>query len=137
MYSIEATNAKNWRWISGLFEGRAAAEAFLQLVPAPSRSMQQIVEISAQTYPVFIIEDKGFEYGDLAFIQERLKTLRPRGDEDHIHMNVYAVLEDFAPKVPGRDNMGALMHWHITDWSLVPPRSEVLDEELRELAGNA
>lgn len=137
MYSIEATNAKSWKWISGIFQTFEEAEGFLNLVPEPARSLQRILEIQPAKYPVFIIENNGFQYGDLGFIQTRLKSLTPSGDEDHIHMNVYAVLEDFIPDVPGRDSMGSLLHWHITDEALVPPRSEVFDEELRELARNA
>ncbi len=137
MYSIEATNAKNWKWISGIFQTLADAEGFLSLVPEPARSLQRIVEIQATKYPGFIVEDNGFQYGDLGFIQTRLKGLTPYGDEDQVHMNVYAVLEDFAPDIPGRDSMGSLLHWHITDELLVSPRSEVFDEELKELARSA
>lgn len=136
MYSIEAQNSKGWKWISGIFQSLAGAEGFLVLIPEAARALQRIVEIQPEKYPLFIIEDNGFQYGDLGFIQTRLKSLSPDGDEDHVHMNVYAVLEDFVPKVPGRDSMGSLLHWHITNESLVPPRSEVFDEELKELARN-
>jgi hypothetical protein len=52
-------------------------------------------------------------------------------------LNVYAIREDFAPSEPGIDSMGSLLHWHITDWTLVPPRSEVFDEELAKIARDA
>lgn len=134
MFAIEATNTKKWRWIAGVFQHRSDAEAFLLAVPEAARAMQHIVELPAIRYPVFVIEDRGFEYGDIDFIRSRLKSLIPHGDEDHIHMNVYAIREDFAPSKAGIDSMGALLHWHITDWTLVSPRSEVFDEELLEIA---
>jgi hypothetical protein len=99
--------------------------------------MQHIVEVPVSRYPVFVIEDGGFEYGDINFVRAKLRSLLPQGDEDHIHMNVYAVREEFAPTEPGIDSMGGLLHWHITDWTLVPPRSEVFDEELAEIARDA
>ena len=137
MFSIEATNTKKWRWIAGIFAHRATAEAFLLSVPEAARSMQHIVELPVSRYPVFVVEERGFEYGDLNFVRAKLQGLVPHGDEDHIHMNVYAVREDFAPTRPGIDSMGGLLHWHITDWTLVPPRSEVFDEELSEIARDA
>ena len=137
MFSIEATNTKKWRWIAGIFAHRGAAEAFLLSVPEAARSMQHIVELPVSSYPVFVIEYRGFEYGDVNFVRAKLKGLVPHGNEDHIHMNVYAVREDFAPIRPGIDSMGGLLHWHITDWTLVPPRSEVFDEELAEIARDA
>ncbi|MEK8035035.1 hypothetical protein AACH06_29820 [Ideonella sp. DXS29W] len=137
MFSIEATNAKKWRWIAGVFKDRSAAEAFLQAIPDANRAMQQLVELSVASYPIFVIEDRGFEYGDLSFVRARLGALVPCGDEDHVHMNVYAIREDFVPVKPGVDSMGSLPHWHITDRALVPPRSEVFDEELARIARNA
>jgi len=137
MFAIEATNTKKWRWIAGVFKQRSAAEAFLIAVPEAARKMQHIVEVPVSSYPVFVIEDRGFEYGDIDFVRAKLKSLVPKGDEDHIHLNVYAIREDFAPSEPGIDSMGGLLHWHITDWTLVPPRSEVFDEELAEIARDA
>jgi hypothetical protein len=137
MFAIEATNTKNWRWIAGVFKQRDAAETFLLSVPAAARQMQHIVEVPVSSYPIFVIEDRGFEYGDISFVRSKLKSLVPKGDEDYIHFNFYAIREDFAPSKPGIDSMGALPHWHITDWTLLSPRSEVFDEELAEIACDA
>jgi hypothetical protein len=112
-------------------------ERFLNLVPESVRALQRIVEIQITNYPIFIVEDEGFQYGDLAFIQSVLKGLTPIGDEDHIHVNVYAVREDFAPDIPGTDYMGMLLHWHITDDSLAPPRLKALNAELRKIVHDA
>jgi hypothetical protein len=134
MFAIEATNPKKWRWIAAIFHDRHRAEAFLQSVPETARPLQHIVEIPVENYPVFVVEDQGFEYGDLAFVRAKLKGLTQKGDEDFIHLNVYAVKEDFSPDVPGIDGMGSLLHWHVTDDTLQPPRSVVFDEELEEIA---
>ena len=137
MYSIEATNPKDWKWIAGIFQTLTDAEGFLNLIPEPARALQRIVEIHTTNYPVFIVENEGFQYGDLAFIQSVLKGLTPIGDEDHIHLNVYAVREDFAPDIPGSDYMGSLLHWHITDDSLAPQRSKALYAELKKIVRDA
>jgi len=137
MFAIEATNTKGWRWIAGIFQERAAAEVFLLAVPDADRAMQHIVELPTNCYPVFVIEDRGFEYGDVNLVRARLRGLAPAGDEDHIHFNVYAIREDFAPTQPGADRMGGLLHWHVTDWTLKPPRSEVFEEELEEVVRGA
>ncbi|MFY7939595.1 MAG: hypothetical protein ACOVOX_01680 [Burkholderiaceae bacterium] len=134
MFAIEATNARKWRWIAGIFQHLDDAEQFLNSVPIQARAMQRIVEFPLQCYPVFIVEDQGFEYGDLDFVRAKLSALLPCGDEDQIHMNIYAVREDFVPAPPGVDSMGGLLHWHVTDWTLQPPRSAVFDEELSEIA---
>jgi|CXWL01.1.fsa_nt_gi transposase InsO family protein len=87
-------------------------------------------------YPVFIIEERGFEYGGINFVRAKLKSLVPHEDEDYVHMNVYAVCEDFAPAEPGIDYMGSLLHWHITDSTLLLPRSQVFDEMLVKIAND-
>lgn len=133
MYVIEATNAKGWRWISGVFHRRTDAQNFFDLIPEADRALQRIVDIPATLYPMFITENAGFEYGDLSFIQAKIQSLTPQKDPDHRHMNVYAVLEDFAPSIAGRDRMGALPHWHITDSTLEPQEAAALLQTLKKL----
>lgn len=57
----------------------------------------------------------------------------PKDDDDFIHLNIYAVKEDFVPDVPGLDRMGGLHYWHVTGDTLQHPRSAVFDEELGEI----
>jgi|GEM_PF-5868277 len=136
MFAIEATNSRKWRWIAGIFLQRTAAETFLQSALHAGRSELCIVDLPVQCYPVFIIEERGFEYGDVNPVRAELASLVPRGNEDHIHMNVYAVREDFAPSKPGVDVMGLLLHWHITDRYLEPRRLLAFDEELSSAVKN-
>jgi hypothetical protein len=44
-------------------------------IPESARSFQRIIEIPVTRFPFFIIEDRDFEYGGLAFVAERLKKL--------------------------------------------------------------
>jgi hypothetical protein len=137
MFAIEATNPKRWRWIVGIFEQRGSAEAFLNDIPDETSNEYKLVQLPHISYPFFIVEDDGFEYGGLGFIRARLSKLVPKQDEDFIHLNVYAVREDFVPEVPGVDSMGGLLHWHITDSALREPRCRVFALELAEFAGDA
>lgn len=132
MVAIEAQNNKGWRWISAICKDRRMAEAFLATVPPHLGTMQRFVEIPHDRYPLFVIEDRGFEYGNADLVRKRLAGLQPSGDEEAVMLNVYIVREDFVPERPGEDSMGYLYHWHITDDALKPPRSRVIDEELRE-----
>ena len=137
MFIIEATNAKNWRWISGIFQHHADAQAYFDTIPEPARSLQRIVEAPVSAYPFFIIEKSGFVYGDIGFVRARLRELVPKGEEEYSHFTLYVVREDFAPVKPGTDYMGILWHWHINDEHLAPAGSARLDSELAEIAGDA
>jgi hypothetical protein len=137
MVAIEAQNDKGWRWISAICQDRQTAEAFLATVPEHLRKMQRMVEIPQEGYPLFVIEDRGFEYGNAKLARKRLAELGPCGDEDAVLLNVYIVREDFVPEHPGEDSMGYLYHWHITDDALRPPRSRVIAEEIKDAERNA
>ncbi len=130
MFVIEAVNERGWRWISAICSERAVAEAFLSSIPLELLPIQRLREVEHVTYPLFVIEDRGFEYGNAEFVRERLAQLQPSGNEDNILLNVYIVRGDFTPPQPGEDSMGELYHWHITDDSLEPPRRDVIYEEL-------
>ncbi|MBC5767954.1 hypothetical protein [Ramlibacter albus] len=137
MVAIEAQNEKGWRWISAICRHRETAEAFLASVPPELRGFQRLVEIPHERYPLFVIEDRQFEYGKADLVRKRLAEPQPSGNEDAVLLNVYIVREDFVPQYPGRDSMGYLYHWHITDEALVPPRSHVIAEELLEAERDA
>jgi len=137
MFAIESTNSKGWRWISGLVATRTEAELQVAAVPESKRQFHRIVEVPVGKFPVFMIETNGFEFGEIEFVRQRLRRLEPTGEEDAIHFNVYAFTSRFLPEVPGRDEMGGILHWHITDDSLKSPRSEVFDSELADIANDA
>jgi hypothetical protein len=137
MVVIEAQNEKGWRWISAICREHQTAQAFLASIPPELRKFQRLLEIPHQNYPLFVIEDREFEYGNAAVVRKRLGALRPSGDEDAVLLNVYIVREDFVPEHAGKDSMGYLYHWHITDDALKPPRSRVISEELQEAERHA
>lgn len=134
MFVIESTNAKQWRWLSAVVRTYEEAHAQLQAIPESLRAFHRVVEHPGLDFPVFMVEAQGFELGSLDFIRARLRQLVPCGDDEHVHMNVYAIKDPFVPGRPGRDDMGRLLHWHITDLELGPPGSEVLDAEWAEIA---
>jgi hypothetical protein len=137
MHTIQSTNSKKWRWISALVITPTEAESQLLAIPEHLRHHHRIVEIPFSCFPVFMIEDNGFKFGDLEFIRHKLHNLKPTGDDNHVHLNVYAFKEAFAPERPGRDEMGRLLHWHVTDSTLRPPRAEVFDAEIAAIASDA
>jgi hypothetical protein len=105
-------------------------------IPESARSFQRIIEIPVTRFPFFIIEDRDFEYGGLAFVAERLKKLS-RVEVMTMSFERLRLRQGFRPSVPGTDNMGELKHWHVTDSSLKPPESKVFDQELAEIVGDA
>lgn len=120
-----------------VFSEHADAQSYFQSIPDEARSFQKIVELPEIKFPFFIIEDHGFEYGGLPMVRDRLRETTPTGKDDEVFFNIYAIRSEFRPAVPGVDNMGDLQHWHITDWTLTPPRSVVFDQELVEIASDA
>lgn len=130
MFVIEARNSRGWRWISAICQDQQRVVDFLASVPPELQPMRRVIEVPLHGYPMFIVEDHGFEYGSAEYVRERLSQLRPCGDEDAVRLNVYVVREDFLPDYPGRDCMGHLSHWHITDDALRPPRIDRIHEEL-------
>lgn len=136
MYALESVNTRGWRWVSGVFLDWDTAAYELGGIPPQPGTSHAIVQTEAEQFPIFIIENNGFRYVGLPELLERLDALEPRDDEDHVHFNVYALSECFKPEVPGRDEMGRILHWHITDSSSKEPRASVFRAELLEIAGD-
>jgi hypothetical protein len=101
------------------------------------RHFHRVVVTPNASFPLFIIEDQGFEYVNIEVVRSALASTKPRGDEDYIHFNVYAVRDEFKPSEPGEDEMGLFLHWHITDATLRQPRARVFKKELAEIASDA
>ena len=137
MFAIESTNAKQWRWISGVVATRMEAEQLVSTIPGSERKFHRIIQIPIDQFPFFMVESRRFEFGGVEFVREMLHRLEKAGDEDQIHFNVYAFSAPFLPSVPGRDEMGGILHWHVTDATLRPPRAAAFDAELASIAGAA
>ena len=104
MFLIESTNAKNWRWISGLVATRAEAELQLAATSESQRHFHKIVEISLPRSPIFMIEAQGSSSAISNSFASVFAFVEPAGDEDVVHFNVYAFKSHFLPEVPGRRN---------------------------------
>jgi hypothetical protein len=135
MYSIEATNEKGHRWISGIFKDRSDTEAYVLTIPTELRKSQSLIDVPFAGYPVYLAEDDSFQYLDIKGIEAKLASLKPVGNEDAILLNVYVVTEDFFSPTPGTDHMGALDHRHIFDSSLSQKRRNVILRELLKASG--
>lgn len=137
MFAIQSTNAKGWRWISGVVVSRAEAELSVAAIPEAVRHLHKIVELPGSEFPLFMIETDKFEFGGIELVRQRLREVEPTGVEDAVHFNIYAFKSRFLAEVPGRDEMGRVLHWHITDDTLRLPRAEVFDSELAEVGNDA
>lgn len=100
------------RWISGIFQCREEALAYLAI--APSENQPYLIESKLQNYPVYLLESFGLEFSllDVSEILQYCSHLERRGD-DWCYGNLYLIRQDWqAPKV-GADYMGLLPHLHL------------------------
>jgi hypothetical protein len=137
MYAIESENSNGRRWISGVFPYRESAQLELGRIASGPGASHILVQTSVDQFPLFIVEASGFSYVGLSELLRRLIATSPSNDEEYVHFNVYAVSAPYKPAVPGRDEMGGILHWHITDSALRGPRAGVLHAEFAELASDA
>ncbi|MDR0672194.1 MAG: hypothetical protein LBF93_00735 [Zoogloeaceae bacterium] len=119
MFVIESAR-QDWRWISAVVPTLTEAESEIARIPDAQRQFHRLIEIPCTAFPVFIVEDRDFAFGDMALVRARISALLPSGDEDAILLNVYVLESAFIPEIPGRDEMGGIYHWHITDSDLTP-----------------
>jgi len=121
MFAVQAADGLR-RWISGVFSSRAAADAYLTLIPDGDRSKHVVIDLGGMTYPLYVCEDdKGFRFlkEDEAIAELRRCTGDARrDDEDWCYTNLYRIGGDWQPKRPGTDYMGALPHHHVTNFTL-------------------
>jgi hypothetical protein len=137
MYAIESENSHGRRWISGVFPDRESAQLELGRLASEPGASHILVKTSADQFPLFIVEASGFSYVGLEELLHRLNATSPKNEEEYVHFNVYAVSAPYKPAVPGRNELGGILHWHITDSALREPRAGVLRAEFSELASDA
>jgi hypothetical protein len=117
MFAIKSTNPnQNWHWISAVVPTITEAESEIAKIPDTQRQFHRIVEVPCTTFPVFIVEDRDFEFGDIAFVRAKISQLasqlaktsllRPSGI-------VYVLESVYIPEIPGTDEMGRIDHWHV------------------------
>jgi hypothetical protein len=136
MFVIESARSDGKRWISGAFLHRENALVAVEAM-ALKPGTHVIQEVAHLTFPFFIIERQGFEYCTPVQAQAALNAIRSSGNPDHVHLNLYCVAAEYTPEVPGRDEMGRLQHWHISDRELLEPRSSDPWAMLAAVTGDA
>lgn len=96
-------------WVSGVFVDENEAGQFLVEARNNTAAFHEIVPIEAQSLPLTIVErDGGFQW-----LEGKLSTagreMAVREGED---VTFYEVRSTWRPTPAGRDDMGALPHWH-------------------------
>jgi hypothetical protein len=119
MHVVQAVDGSR-RWVSGVFRSKAATDAYLAQIPSPDRAKHSVLDLVGLSYPLYICEDsaEGFRFLTEAEIVAELKqyaTERRREDEDWCYTNLYRITDDWRPRRPGADSMGALPHYHVNN----------------------
>lgn len=113
MYVVTCTRDPR-SWVSGIFRERAAADAYLDEVPANLRPLQVLVKVSPSDYPVYVIEDaSGFTVHSAESLADLLSHLERVPDPEWCYFNIYRFTEDWRPRKAGTDYMGAVQHVHV------------------------
>jgi hypothetical protein len=117
MHVVQAVDGSR-RWVCGVFRSQAATDAYLALIPAPSRAKHSVLDLADLSYPFYICDDgaQGFRFLTEAQVVAELKQYakeRRREDEDWCYTSLYRITDDCCPNLPGTDYMGALPHYHV------------------------
>lgn len=111
MYAIVSSRGI-WRWLSGVFLERAAAEASLAALEVEASTHHVLESIPVAKFPLFIIEDgSGFRFFDAIGAGEAIAALPPPS-VDGVPI-LFTLLCEYHPDVDGRDEMGRLRHIHL------------------------
>jgi hypothetical protein len=125
MYLIVHNTSTDRRWISGIFQDRGKAIAYLESIP-PEIKPPDLREFRIESYPVFLLEAKCVEFTlyKEADINEYIKNiiLEDEEDEDRLYANIYYLEEDWHSSRPGTDRMGAIRHTHLDDRKILRVR---------------
>lgn len=115
-----------WRpaYVAGIFSTFDKAIAFGGSMHVGDRSAR-LVELAVTGFPFFLVEDDDFFAATRAELAEYVaragRERRRYGPEDlpqEIHMNVFRIVEEYAPQSPGTDWMGSLSHFHVVNDTL-------------------
>jgi hypothetical protein len=108
-------------YISGVFARLARAHAYLQEVPDGLRSLHELRTLEHQ-FPLFALEDsRGFRFFNRGEILAAVSAYRSEGDladKDYEHAILFCFKKGYRATVPGADEMGRALHWHITNETL-------------------
>jgi hypothetical protein len=111
MYAIVSSSGI-WRWLSGVFLERAAAEMSLAALEVEASTHHVLESIRVAKFPLFVIEDdSGFRFFDAIGAGEVLAAMPPPALNGEPIL--FILLSEYRPDVDGRDEMGGLRHVHL------------------------
>lgn len=118
MYILETTSPTGKKWVSGVSLDLVKVTKIKRNLSA-TEVRSDIIKVEGLTFPVYIVEMSGFfQYKNKPSIVKLLESLIPAHDENVEHALIFEVPEEFLSKNCVEDEMGGLMHWHITDETL-------------------
>jgi hypothetical protein len=118
------------RWISGIFLDAQRARDYLSSDPADGSALHELQSISPAAFPLFILEDRsGFTFLTMEDAVAVVHAMtEPAENADPI---LFAIVAEYRPLVPGRDEMGRLRHLHLDGRHLEELRASGLESLTR------
>lgn len=100
------------RWLSGIFRERNDAETRWASLPERDGTHHAIQAVSPTEFPFFIVEDGfGFTFLDPVEAMRVIDTMSvPAENAEPI---LFAIVSEYQPDLPGRDEMGSIRHVHL------------------------
>lgn len=111
MYAIVHHNSVN-SWISGIFQERELAIAYLGTIPVDLQP--KLLEFSIDRYPIYLLEvERDFTYYRDTDITAFVSNLTLLDDDDWCYGNVYYIDRDWQSQRAGKNYMGIIPHIHL------------------------
>jgi hypothetical protein len=121
MFAVLAEDSMR-QWISGVFDCRESAEAYLAQIPDGKRSKHSVIDLGGLTCPLYVCEDdkrvRFLTQAEAVAELERYAGDLRRDDEDWCYTNLYRIASEWRPERPGTDGMGTLPHHHVTNFTI-------------------
>jgi len=111
MYVILSTRGSQ-RWLSGIFRDSQDAVTCRASLPQSDGVQDAVQAVSPTDFPFFIVEDSsGFSFLDAVEAMHLIRAMpAPAQDAEPI---LFAIVSEYQPDQPGRDEMGCLRHVHL------------------------
>lgn len=100
-------------YVVAVFPMLESARAYLTTLPGNVQANSRFHSREDVELPCIAIETRAhFAFMNESEAARQLLELRPN-DDGELGATVYRFDGEFTPKVPGRDEMGRLLHWHV------------------------
>lgn len=111
MYAIVHDNSVT-SWISGIFQDRDLAIAYLSTIPVDLQP--KLLEFPIDRYPVYLLEiDRNFTYNCEVDITAFIKSITLQDEDNWCYGNIYCINQDWQSPRVGKDYMGVIPHFHL------------------------